>query len=74
MLFGQLGAISNAVNDSSSNVLLAMVTWVEEGVGPDVVTGIGFGSEGEMSVRRHCRYPMRSVWDESDEGEFRCVA
>ncbi|KAG5734860.1 putative feruloyl esterase B-2 [Termitomyces sp. T112] len=72
MLFGQMGAVSNALNNSDSNVLLAMVKWVEGDVGPDVVRGIGFGSAGEVIMRSHCRYPMRSMWDEGKR-EFECV-
>lgn len=59
--FGQGGIASNIVNASSSNVLLAMVDWVEHGVAPDTI--IGTGSDGAQ--RTHCRYPQRSVWDGS---------
>ncbi|KAJ6479361.1 tannase and feruloyl esterase [Mycena vulgaris] len=66
--FGGLGAPSfgqgifpgsNVVNASSHNVLLALVDWVEGGVAPDTI--IGSGANG--TIRTHCRYPMRSVFD-----------
>ncbi|KAG6864763.1 hypothetical protein C0991_007289 [Blastosporella zonata] len=57
--FGQGGLESNVVNTSSHNVLLAIVDWVEKGVGPDNV--IGTGTAGQTRV--HCRYPQRSVWN-----------
>ncbi|KAJ6502270.1 tannase and feruloyl esterase [Mycena sanguinolenta] len=56
--FGQLGA-TNAHNASSHNALLALVDWVEGGVGPENI--IGTSVDGKE--REHCRYPMRSVWD-----------
>ncbi|KAF7336911.1 Carboxylic ester hydrolase [Mycena venus] len=63
--FGQLVGSTNARNESSHNVLLALVEWVEAGRAPETITGIA-----EDGVERvHCRYPMRSVWDGA---EFRC--
>ncbi|KAJ6452481.1 tannase and feruloyl esterase [Mycena sanguinolenta] len=57
--FGQgISPGTNAVNDSTHNVLLALVDWVEGGVGPAVMVGSGDGEE-----RSFCRYPMRSVWN-----------
>ncbi|KAG6830735.1 hypothetical protein H0H92_015015 [Tricholoma furcatifolium] len=58
-LFGQGGIASNAVNDSSHNVLLAMVDWVENGNAPEVI--IGTDETGQS--RMHCMYPQRSVWN-----------
>ncbi|KAG6859933.1 hypothetical protein C0995_001776, partial [Termitomyces sp. Mi166 len=59
--FGQSGIVSNVVNASSNNVLLAMVDWVENGINPDVL--IGTGADGQ--TRTHCRYPQRSIWNGS---------
>ncbi|KAJ6500252.1 tannase and feruloyl esterase-domain-containing protein [Mycena vulgaris] len=50
---------SHVVNASSHNILLALEDWVEGGVAPDTI--IGSGANG--TVRTHCRYPMRSVFD-----------
>ncbi|KAJ7207158.1 tannase and feruloyl esterase [Mycena pura] len=58
--FGQLGTWTNAVNDSSHNILLALVDWVEGGIEPDTITGTT--ADGK-STRVHCRYPATSVWD-----------
>ncbi|KAJ7137062.1 tannase and feruloyl esterase [Mycena epipterygia] len=61
--FGQgilgFGVDGIAVNASSHNILLALVDWVEGGVAPQTI--IGTAVDG--SVRTHCRYPQRSVWD-----------
>ncbi|KAF5023525.1 hypothetical protein F66182_4392 [Fusarium sp. NRRL 66182] len=54
-------------NTADSNVLLAIVKWVEEGVAPDTITGQRYANNslsGELEYeRRHCRYPYRNVWD-----------
>ena len=57
--FGQNGVVSNAVNDTEHNVLLAMVDWVEKGIAPATITGVS--SNG--TERTHCRYPARSVFN-----------
>ncbi|KAF8072297.1 tannase and feruloyl esterase [Lyophyllum atratum] len=56
-LFGQVSSLSNVVNASSHNVLLAVVDWVEKGVAPDTITGTGLN----LLPRTHCRYPQKSV-------------
>ncbi|KAK7046620.1 carboxylic ester hydrolase [Favolaschia claudopus] len=66
--FGQVKRGSNAVNDTSHNILLAMVDWVEGGIAPDTI--IGTADDG-IATRVHCRYPHRSVWD-AEKGAFRC--
>ncbi|KAJ7469133.1 tannase and feruloyl esterase [Mycena latifolia] len=58
--FGQSGGL-NVVNDTSHNILLALVDWVENGVAPDTI--VGSGENG--TTRTHCRYPMRSVFNGS---------
>ncbi|KAJ6569732.1 tannase and feruloyl esterase [Mycena vulgaris] len=58
--FGQSGGL-NVVNDTSHNILLALVDWVERGVAPDTI--VGSGENG--TTRTHCRYPMRSVFNGS---------
>ncbi|KIJ29926.1 hypothetical protein M422DRAFT_115059, partial [Sphaerobolus stellatus SS14] len=58
---GQQGIVSNIVNASSHNVLLALVDWMEKGGVPGEIVGSVPG-EGAGGERRHCRYPTRSVW------------
>ncbi|KAJ7243166.1 tannase and feruloyl esterase [Mycena haematopus] len=62
--FGQLGGTQGARNESSHNLLLALVDWVEGDVAPDTITG----TAADGSTRVHCRYPMRSVWNGSAYG------
>ncbi|KAJ7112031.1 tannase and feruloyl esterase [Mycena crocata] len=50
---------SNVVNASSHNVLLAIVDWVEGDVAPETIIGSGEND----TVRTHCRYPQRSVFN-----------
>ncbi|KAF7325061.1 Carboxylic ester hydrolase [Mycena kentingensis (nom. inval.)] len=60
--FGQ-GALvgTNRVNNTSHNVLLALVDWVEKGKAPDTLTGT---SLTDLAVQRtYCRYPQKSVWN-----------
>jgi feruloyl esterase len=65
-LIGQgagVGELSNAVNDTSHNVLLALVDWVENGVAPDTIIGISLNG----TARTHCRYPFyESRWNGTD--------
>ncbi|THU87952.1 tannase and feruloyl esterase [Dendrothele bispora CBS 962.96] len=53
--------------DPASNVLMAMVRWVEEGVAPETVLGTKYVddtvSEGVAFARAHCRYPLRNTYD-----------
>lgn len=53
--------------DPESNLLLAIVRWVEEGIPPETIMGYRYvDGEREKGVdykRRHCRYPYRNVWD-----------
>jgi phage gp29-like protein len=56
--FGQSNGL-NLVNDSSHNILLAMVDWVEGGIAPATI----IGSDTANATRTHCRYPMRSVFN-----------
>jgi feruloyl esterase len=57
--FGQRGGTHGARNESSHNLLLALVDWVEGGIAPDTITG----TATDGATRLHCRYPMRSVWN-----------
>jgi hypothetical protein len=57
--------LTNAVNDTSHNVLLAaaLVDWVENSVAPDTI--IGISQDG--AARTHCRYPVyESRWIGTD--------
>ncbi|THV02292.1 tannase and feruloyl esterase [Dendrothele bispora CBS 962.96] len=59
------GNLSNL--DPESNVLTAMVRWVEEGVAPESVLGRKYVNddvdEGVAFSRRHCKYPLRNTYD-----------
>lgn len=60
--FGQgsgIGVGTNIVNDTSHNILLALIDWVEGGEAPDVI--VGFDRNG--TARTYCRYPYESPWD-----------
>jgi len=52
--------VSNLVNDSSHNALLALVDWVESEEAPDEIIG---SVPGNGTERAHCRYPQRSVFN-----------
>ncbi|KAJ7742352.1 tannase and feruloyl esterase [Mycena maculata] len=56
--FGQSDGL-NLVNDSTHNILLAMVDWVEGGSAPATIIGV----DAANGTRTHCRYPMRSVFN-----------
>ena len=63
--FGQagIGVETNAVNDTSHNILLALVDWVENGVAPDTITGVTQNG----TARAHCQYPFfESKWNGSE--------
>jgi feruloyl esterase len=52
--------------DPESNVLAAMVRWVEEGIPPENILGTKFFNDlvanGIERSRRHCRYPYRNMY------------
>jgi feruloyl esterase len=52
--------------DTSSNVLAAMVKWVEQGVAPDTIEGTKYVDDVEangVAIRRkHCRYPYSNAY------------
>ncbi|THV02279.1 tannase and feruloyl esterase [Dendrothele bispora CBS 962.96] len=76
-----LAGSGNLVNlDPESNVLTAMVRWVEEGVAPDTVLGRKFVnddvSQGLQFERRHCRFPLRNKFvggDSTKPESWECV-
>ncbi|OBT77018.1 hypothetical protein VF21_02884 [Pseudogymnoascus sp. 05NY08] len=59
-----LGALGGK-GGARSNVLMALVEWVEKGVAPETVRGVRFVNDtvalGVDFVREHCRYPLRNV-------------
>jgi feruloyl esterase len=66
-VIGQGGSGSAAGNFSrESNVLAAMVAWVENGTAPETVVGTKFVNDtarlGIQFQRRHCRYPFRNIF------------
>ncbi|KAK2039348.1 tannase and feruloyl esterase [Colletotrichum somersetense] len=52
--------------DPESNVLSAIVRWVEEGIAPDSILGTAYvnGTQGGVVQfkRNHCKYPARNVY------------
>ncbi|THV02285.1 tannase and feruloyl esterase [Dendrothele bispora CBS 962.96] len=66
-LAGAGGSIDHLNLDPESNVLMAMVRWVEEGVAPNAVLGTKFVNdtvdEGAQFARKHCKYPLRNTYD-----------
>lgn len=64
--FGQGGSVSNVVNASSHNILLALVDWIEGGnAPPDIIGSIPGAAPGSSpnAERTHCRYPQRSMFN-----------
>ncbi|ESK83868.1 feruloyl esterase b precursor [Moniliophthora roreri MCA 2997] len=64
---GQGSVAGNTKLDPESNILTALVRWVEEGVAPDTILGSKFNngslSSGVAFSRRHCRFPFRNTFD-----------
>jgi feruloyl esterase len=75
------GTDSVAGYDPGENILSAVVRWVEEGVAPDTILGTAYVNEtqadGVAFRRRHCRYPMRNVYngtgDPKSEDSWTCI-
>jgi len=68
--------------DPEDNVLMAMVSWVEEGVAPEVVVGTRYkngttAGSGVDYKRRHCKWPARNVYkgvgDYKDPLNWECI-
>lgn len=62
--FGQNeGALASA---NGTNILLALVDWVEEGIAPEVITGTRYENDDITEpveyLRNHCRYPYRTTY------------
>lgn len=60
-------ASSGAIGfDPESNVLAAIVQWVEQGVAPDTIEGTKFVGDVEANgverKRKHCRYPYTNTY------------
>lgn len=82
--FGQsgIGFTAGIPNNTESNILLALVNWVEGGAAPDTIVGTKFVNDdprkGVQAQRTHCRYPMRSkfngVGDPKIATSWSCVA
>ncbi|KAJ5759462.1 hypothetical protein N7520_006618 [Penicillium odoratum] len=74
------GIDTYASSDPESNVLMAMVKWVEEGVAPETVRGAKFKDGAGTPVeywRKHCRWPRRNVFkgpgNYTDENSWECI-
>lgn len=80
-VYGQAGAASAAgiEFEPEGNVLAAAVAWVENGQPPDIIVGTKFINDTVVSGvafrRRHCRYPLRSIYvggDQTSEDSWAC--
>lgn len=64
-MIGQ-ASIGSTGFDPSSNVLAAIVRWVEQGIAPDTIEGTKFvddvQSNGVERRRKHCRYPYTNTY------------
>lgn len=74
------GSDTYASSDPESNVLMAMVKWVEEGVAPETVRGAKFEDGPGTPIeywRKHCKWPKRNVFkgpgNYTDENSWECV-
>lgn len=54
-----VGVKTNPINDTSHNVLLALVDWVENDNAPEFIIGVDVNN----TQRKHCKYPSKSHWD-----------
>ena len=67
--------------DPSSNVLMALVRWVENGAVPETIRETKFvGDNPAVSAdftRKHCRYPFRNFHvgsgDLKNETSWKCI-
>ncbi|KAH6675042.1 Tannase/feruloyl esterase [Halenospora varia] len=63
---GDPGAGERGGFEAESNVLAAMVRWVEEGVAPETIEGVKFVDDvrgkGVERRRKHCRYPLVNTY------------
>ncbi|KAJ5290908.1 hypothetical protein N7478_000159 [Penicillium angulare] len=74
------GVDTYASSEPDSNVLMAMVKWVEEGVAPEHVRGAKFEDGSGTPVeywRKHCKWPKHNVFkgpgNYTDENSWECV-
>ena len=58
-------------SDPESNVLMAIVRWVEEDIAPKTIKGFGYkggkATNGVELSRKHCRHPRRNMFLGRDE-------
>ncbi|KAG8166041.1 hypothetical protein KVR01_004593 [Diaporthe batatas] len=75
----QGGSAAQGAFDRESNVLAAVVDWVEKGMAPETMTGTKFVNDsaalGISFQRRHCRWPLRNIYlggDPKDPQSWEC--
>ncbi|KAL2280137.1 hypothetical protein FJTKL_12750 [Diaporthe vaccinii] len=75
----QGGSAAQGSFDRESNVLAAVVDWVEQGIAPETMTGTKFVNDsaalGVDFQRRHCRWPLRNTYlggDSKDLESWEC--
>lgn len=68
-MFGQSAAASGA----STNIVNELMDWVENSNAPDTLEGTKFQSDdpanGVQFTRRHCRFPYRTTYSGSGDGD-----
>ncbi|KAF7290313.1 Carboxylic ester hydrolase [Mycena chlorophos] len=65
--FGQSATAAAPTNNSTHDIISALVDWVENGVAPESIVG----TDVKGKEREHCRYPMKSVWN-VEAGRYVC--
>ena len=78
--FATGGSILATPTDPESNILTAVVAWVEEGKAPEYVRGSKFVNDnptlGLAFSRKHCKYPAGNVYvgpaNYTDENAWEC--
>jgi feruloyl esterase len=67
-MFGQ----SKAASAAETNIVNTLIDWVENSVAPDTIEGTKFWSDqsanGIQFTRRHCRFPYRTTYSGSGDG------
>lgn len=79
-MIGQ-STIGSTVPNPESNVLMAMVEWVEKGLAPETIRGVRYRYDnpkaGLLLARRHCRYPYQNRYagpqPPSDDESWTCM-
>lgn len=63
------GSGSGPLSDAKHDVLLALMSWVENGTAPSSIIASKFGSDQQTVTRQRplCTYPLQAKWDGKGE-------